>query len=232
MPTKILGCKAYHRIPHLIGSHATEGDFFVNKGMNRICTQKTRDPKDKIICQEKLDGTSVAIARINGILVPVTRKGWQANTSKYKQHHLFSDWFYKHQDHFEFLNEGQRVCGEWLAQAHGTLYTLQHEPFVPFDIIGLNGAKSYNEFNSDLPDFFPRPHLLHDGSSISIEEIDRILGYHGHHGATELAEGAVYRVEREGKLDFMAKYVRAEKKIGYYLNKKDITWNINLDNYL
>jgi len=161
---KILNRKAYHRIPHLLGSHAERGDFYVNQGMDRICTIKARDKKDIIVVQEKLDGTSVAVARINGILVPVLRSGYEAITSKWKQHHLFANWFYKHQDWFEFLEEDQRLCGEWIAQAHGTKYSLQHEPFVPFDLLGPGGAKTFEEFNSIVPDFFTRPHLLHIGS--------------------------------------------------------------------
>lgn len=56
------------------------------------------------------------------------------------------------------------------------------------------------------------------------------MGKFGHHGSIELAEGAVYRVERDGKLDFMAKYVRPEKKIGCYL--KETIWNKGLETYL
>ena len=65
---------------------------------------------------------------------------------------------------FEFLEEDQRLCGEWIAQAHVTKYALQHEPFVPFDLLGPGGAKTFEEFNSIVPDFFTRPHLLHIGS--------------------------------------------------------------------
>ena len=43
------------------------------------------------------------------------------------------------------------------------------------------------------------------------------LGSFGFHGATELPEGAVWRVERRGKYDFMAKYVRPENIDGCYL---------------
>ena len=200
--------------------------------MDRICTQKLRDKKDKITVQEKTDGSSCAVARIDGILTPVTRKGWQANTSKFKQHRLFSDWFYKNQDEFEFLENNQRLCGEWMAQAHGTKYKLQHEPFVAFDLLGPGGAKTLDVFNSIVPSFFPRPHVLHVGGPITTQEVDKLLGEFGHHGALELAEGAVYRVEREGKLDFMAKYVRKDKKIGQYLGDHEEVWNEGLEKYL
>jgi len=42
------------------------------------------------------------------------------------------------------------------------------------------------------------------------------LGEYGHHGALDPVEGAVWRVERNGKVDFLAKYVRPNKQDGKY----------------
>ena len=233
MSPKILGRKAYHRIPHLHGSHLSKGDFRIPLGQSKICTEKERKG-DKVIVQEKLDGSSVAIARIDGILIPVVRSGNSAMETKYRQHKMFANWFYSNQDHFEFLEEDQRLCGEWLAQAHGTKYDLQHIPFVPFDLLGPGGAKLYDEFNSIVPDWFPRPYLLHEGGSFSIAEAEQALGQFGHHGATELAEGAVWRVERDGKLEFMAKYVREDKAPGEYLERygAEPVWNLGLEKWI
>lgn len=119
-----------------------------------------------------------------------------------------------------------------MAQAHGTKYELQHEPFVAFDLLGPGGAKTLDVFNSIVPSFFPRPYVLHEGGPITTQEADILLGEFGHHGALELAEGCVYRVEREGKLDFMAKYVRKEKKIGQYLGDHEEVWNLGLERWL
>lgn len=42
-------------------------------------------------------------------------------------------------------------------------------------------------------------------------------GEHGFWGATGRPEGVVYRVERKGKVDFLAKYVRPDYPTGQYL---------------
>jgi len=232
MSVKVLGRKAYHRIPHLYrGSHLGAGDFRISEGQSKICTEKERKG-DKVICQEKCDGTSVAVTRKDGILIPINRAGYEAVSAKWKQHHLFANWVYKNLEYFEFLEEDQRLCGEWLAQAHGTLYNLEHIPFVAFDLIGPGGVKVYEDFDSIVPNWFPRPHLLHQGGSFSIQDAENAMGELGHHGATELAEGVVWRVERDGKIEFMAKYVRRDKVIGKYLDGEHEVWNLGLEKWL
>lgn len=52
---------------------------------------------------------------------------------------------------------------------------------------------------------------------MSIETAMEILGSHGWHGAVDDAEGAVWRVERDGKVDFLVKYVHPYKVDGRYL---------------
>lgn len=39
------------------------------------------------------------------------------------------------------------------------------------------------------------------------------------HGAVDPVEGVMFRVERSGQVDFLAKYVRHEKKDGVYLTE-------------
>jgi hypothetical protein len=54
------------------------------------------------------------------------------------------------------------------------------------------------------------------------------------HGAVDTVEGAVWRVERYGKVEFLAKYVRQDKVDGCYLPEvsgRDTIWNGNLDLY-
>lgn len=57
--------------------------------------------------------------------------------------------------------------------------------------------------------------------------MDRFTQKDGKYGATEEAEGVVYRVEREGKVDFLGKYVRANKADGKYFNEyhTKLIWN-------
>lgn len=64
----------------------------------------------------------------------------------------------------------------------------------------------------------PTAQLVHDGNdAISIDAALEALGPLGKHGATEAVEGAVWRVERDGRVDFLTKWVRPDKRDGRYL---------------
>ena len=62
-------------------------DKGLNKGQVEICTKKLRR-NDRLIVQEKLDGSCCAIAKIDGIIIALVRAGYPAYTSPYKQHHI------------------------------------------------------------------------------------------------------------------------------------------------
>lgn len=229
-PTKPLGHKAYGSIPHLIGSRRGPSDCGVNEGQQRICTEKCR-PGDTIIVQEKLDGSNVAVAKINGVIVPLIRAGYRADESHYRQHHIFAAWVYERQGYFlDVLNEGDRLCGEWLAQAHGTIYDLtDRSPFVAFDLfIGHEFRVPYRQFLNRLALAYgviaTAPVLFEGCMALPVEDALKLLRDRGHYGAQEPAEGVVYRVERNGKVDFLAKYVRPEKVDGKYLGEERWLW--------
>ena len=218
MPDKPLGMKAYGSIPHLPSSRLGLGDHHVTEGQAHICLERTRDRHDLIVVQEKLDGTNVACAKINGICVPLIRAGYPAISSRFEQHHLFAQWVYANYDRFdEKLQDGERLVGEWLAQAHGTRYALTHEPFIVFDLMRGQERASYEEFAERVFPYFVIPNLLHSGGPFSIEDAMVALADGGDHGALDPVEGAVWRVERHGKVDFLAKYVRPDKVDGKYL---------------
>ena len=228
---KPLGRKAYGSIPHLPGSRLGPADHHCHVGQAAIATEKARDKHDIIIVQEKLDGSNVAVAKIKGAIHPLSRAGYPAITSPYDQHHMFHHWVFKHYDRFnDLLKEGERICGEWLAQAHGTRYDLKHEPFVPFDIMVGEKRLPFNEFKERALKFdFTPPTTFHIGGPLSIKAGMLILGKFGFHGAIDEVEGLMYRVERKGEVDFLTKYVRPDKQDGKYLpeyNNDMITWNI------
>lgn len=215
---KPLGQKCYGSIPHLPGSRRGPADKGLSEDQARICLTKTRDRHDIIIVLEKLDGTNVGVAKINGAIVPLVRAGYPAISSKWEQHRHFANWVLGRQDRFDaLLTEGERCCGEWLMQAHGTRYNLTHEPFVIFDIMRVAERAT---FDSVAPRCraceFVVPHVVHWGGACSIEEAMAGLG-RGRHGAIDPVEGAVWRVERRGEVDFLGKYVRPEKRDGCYL---------------
>ena len=197
----------------------TPADHHCHEGQARIATQKQRDRHDEVIVQEKLDGSNVAVALINGEILALTRAGYLAETSPFVQHHHWADWVKSYEKRFRYiLDEGQRICGEWLMQAHGTRYDLIHEPFVAFDIMTGNYRLPYDEFTVRVnKGSIIHPHLIHRGSPISVECTLNRLGKHGYHGAIDEVEGFVIRVQRRGEIDFIVKYLKPYKKDGIYL---------------
>src|SRR5436305_14145916 len=132
---KPLGAKAYGSIPHLPGSRMGPGDHHVSPGQAIICCEKARDRHDVIVLREKLDGSCVSVARIDDQIYPLTRAGYIASNSPYYQPMLFYNWVWEHHSRFmKILENGESLCGEWLAQAHGTRSRLPHEPLVLFDL--------------------------------------------------------------------------------------------------
>ncbi len=218
------------------------GDHKCHAGQERICTVKPRDKHDLIIVQEKLDGSNVGVAQIEGMIYPLTRAGYIADTSPYEQHWRFGEWVYRHQDRFlSVLEDGERLCGEWLMQAHGTRYELTHEPFVAFDLMSGIKRTPYAEFLSRIArGEFVAPHTIHIGGSLSVADAMNLLGKYGSHGAIDEIEGAVWRVERNELIDprkggerrpvvdFLAKFVRPDKVDGCFLasitNEPEV-WN-------
>ncbi len=227
---KPLGRKAYGSIGHMPGSRRGPGDHGVHDGQGAICTVKPRDRHDTVIVQEKLDGSNVAVARVDGRLVALNRAGYVCWSSRRAQHHMFAHWLFRNESSFDWLDEGWRVCGEWLAQAHGTRYDLvglRLPPFVAFDLMSGTRRAPLAEFESTVKGI-PRARVIHVGGALPIDDAMAMLGDKGQYGALDQVEGAVWRVERRGEVDFLAKYVRPDKVDGSYLPEltgKPPVWN-------
>jgi hypothetical protein len=213
------------------------GDHKCHDGQARIATVKTRDKHDEVIVQEKLDGSNVGVARIGEHkLIPLGRAGYPAISSRFLQHRLFHNWVFENATRLlAVLQPGERLVGEWLAQAHGTRYDLNRwgddlEPFVAFDLMIGQQRTPYMEFvERTRPGCFFYPPEISRGSAISIERVMEVIGdTNGKYCAVDPVEGAVWRVERDkltdrhsGKrkrvVDFLVKYVRPDKIDGCYL---------------
>jgi hypothetical protein len=221
-PTKPLGGKAYGSIGHLPNSRLGPGDWSVHEGQFRILTEKPRKG-DRIIVSEKLDGACMAVANIDGEIVPLTRAGYRARHGRYEHLQLFEVYVMQRYAQFAALLEpGERVAGEWLALAHGTTYDKAHPgfaPFVPFDIFrGKDRVLRDEFFGRCVRADMRSAACIHDGPEpLPVEMALRRLGNLGLHGSTEPVEGIVYRCEREGRVDFLAKWVRPDKEDGKYL---------------
>lgn len=217
-PVKPLGGKAYGHIPHLPNSRMGPADHSCHEGQWRICCEKARDRHDRIIVTEKLDGSCCTVARVDGELLAIARSGYPASTSPFTHLHEFDHWVKSNQHRFDALPNGYRIAGEWLAMAHGTIYSVHYEPFVMFDLIGPNGRERHDKARELFgATGLEAAYVVHDGGPISVELAIEKLGPFGRHGATEKIEGAVWRVERKGEFDFLAKWVDPKKVDGKYL---------------
>jgi hypothetical protein len=227
---KPLGRKNYGSIPHLPGSRMGPGDHHCHVGQEEICCRHVRDRHDEVIVTEKLDGSNVGVARVGEEILALGRAGYLAQTSKFEQHQLFAAWVRENEERFRaVLQPGQRIIGEWLAQAHGTRYGLRHAPFVVFDLMEGDKRLPYVQLETSLfGGEFTLAKVIHRSGPCSIPEALSKLGEHGFHGAQDRVEGAVWRVERKGEFDFMAKYVRPDKVDGIYLPEVsggEAVWN-------
>lgn len=227
-PVKPLGRKAYGSIGHLPNSRLGPKDHCITEGQARIATVKARDKHDTIVVQEKLDGSCCAVALVDGEIHAIGRAGWPAQSSRFEQHQLFAHWVRQNENRFrDVLRDGERIVGEWLAQAHGTIYDLTgREPFAAFDIMTGTERITYQEFRARACVAFDVPHTLHVGKPISVEDAMSL------HRETQCPcdepEGVVYRVERKGKVDYLCKWVRPDKIDGKLLPEIsgcDPVWN-------
>lgn len=232
---KPLGIKGYGSIPHLLGSRLGEGDHHISPGQAIIATEKARDKHDVIIVQEKLDGSNCSVAKVNGKIYALGRAGYPAETSKYRVHHIFYKWVMNNEILFDtMLEEGERVVGEFIGMAVGTRYELKHDPFVPFDLMLDKYRYPYELFIDRMNMHgMNTARLLHMGSPYSIENAIESIKESGH-GAIDPVEGAVWRVERKGEVDFLCKFVHHFKQDGKYFPERNNgieTWNMDISNY-
>lgn len=210
---KPLGRKAYGSIGHIAGSRMGPADHMVHEGQTLICT--TKAPKDKrVYVQTKLDGSCVSAALVNGEIVALGRAGFLAETSPFEQHHMWARWVKAREDRFyAVLLPGERIVGEWLAQAHGTRYALLDvDPFVVFDIMLGDKRLTVAELTQRVWAHFWQPDCI--GGPMSPQEAMAQLDTYG----ADEPEGVVYRVETDRKgVEFLAKWVRPDKQDGKYL---------------
>ena len=224
---KPLGKKSYGSIPHLSNSKLGIGDHFIHEGQERILTEKPRDKYDRIIVTEKYDGSNVGIAKIDGKIFALTRSGYEAKTSPYKQHHVFNDWVKEREElFFRMLREGERLCGEWMYQSHGMEYEVTGEPIVFFDWFNSDGTRhNYDFFETGcFLEGLNIPRLIND--SVRIFKFDCLIEQLNKKSnaikSINNPEGMVFRCERNGEFDFMAKWVRSDFEAGkYIINKTD-----------
>jgi hypothetical protein len=233
---KPLKQKAYGSIPHLPGSRLGPSDHHCHEGQANIATLKKRDRHDLIIVQEKLDGSCCAVAKIEDKIIALGRAGYLASSSQYPVHLVFDAWVKENEERFyNLLFEGERAVGEFLAMAVGTKYNLPHEPFVVFDIMKGTERMIVDHLEARVGSCgFTMPKIISYGEPLSIQEMLKHIQTSGH-GAIDPVEGAVWRIERKGYVDFLTKYVRHDKEDGKYFPERtngETIWNCDVSKYL
>lgn len=220
---KPLGGRSYGSIPHLPGSRRGPMDYGLSPDQARMLTEKANDKADRVIVQEKLDGSNVAAVKLGGKVLAITRAGYLAMSSPFAQHHGWARWVEANAAMLgDLLSEGERVCGEWLMVAHGTRYALPHGPFVAFDLRTAKRRAGVDEVMGRCwVQGLPTPRVISDGPPISAGAVLAMLEPSGH-GAIDPVEGAVWRCERgdPSKPTILAKFVTAGKVDGCYLSKE------------
>ena len=244
LPAKPLGRKAYGSIPHLRGSRVGPGDWFLEDQQAAhmvVSARRTQRHVDRVLVTEKLDGSCCALARIGDRVVALNRAGYACDTSPYETHRGFARWVAARADRFlAALGDLERVPGEWMQVAHGTLYDIRDDEdlFVPFDVIVPGADRGLPERrlpHDEQRERFARLGLtgakvLSDGPAVALDDALALLGEFGHHGATETAEGVVYRLETNGTFNYLAKFVRPGKVDGKYLkglSSNDVTEDVH-----
>lgn len=233
---KVLTGRNYGSIPHLLDSKLGDHDKYIHKGQDAIIRKGGRDKHDIVHVSLKLDGTNVGVKRDGDDLIPVQRKGYHCKTSPYKQHHEFALFVEANEDQFmALLDDGQRIAGEWMYQASGIRYEIKKHPFFPFDLFNVENKRMpwqdlvlFVGMNSN----FEVPPSTSYSFKEPQESFDDLVKawYCNAMPIDDKHEGLVYRVERKGEFDFMAKWVRQDFEAGRYLpgvrgNNTDITLN-------
>lgn len=229
MTKKPMGFRAYGSIPHLPNSRLGDGDHYISFGQSDILTARARDKHDRIIVAEKLDGSCCAVWKSpEGEVVALGRAGFPASSSPYEHVANFAEWVAENRAKFDRLERGMRLVGEWCSMAHGTIYERMNVPFIVFDaIVGQQRVSIDDAYALASQCELPTAHILSDGPPASIQSVISTLGSHGFHGAVDGPEGAVWRVERRGKFEFAAKFVRHDKIDGKYfpqISGEDAIW--------
>ena len=221
--------KAYDSIGHLSKSRLGEADSHIDAKTEALLTEKLPPIDCLLYIEEKMDGSNCAVIRKNGEIIPISRSGYRCIDSNFEQHRRFHAYVMKRKEQFEKLlpDEDDRVVGEWLAMAHGTIYPHITEPYQVFELLKGGKRIGYEEKLAlfDQCGFTPVPLLCMSNIAIPIDE-----ALHMAIERNPLAEGVVYRLERYDKKmnkwvpHLIAKVVRMDKEDGTYLDEENPIW--------
>ena len=222
---KPLGRKNYGSIPHLSTSKLGEHDHYITEGQERIITQAFRDRHDSLVVTEKYDGSNVGLANIDGSPVTLTRSGHRAKFSRFAHHRHFAEWAAASWPILiSAIPLGYRLVFEWMTQPHGILYAISGTPAVLIDAFDGDNNRLPWSVIMDIGKHIgvSSARLLYAGDAPR-SPVDLLHHLYATTGpiiplAGQVPEGMVFRLERKGEVDFLAKWVRPDFVPGKYLD--------------
>lgn len=212
---KPLGHRAYGSIPHLPGSKVGEHDKYITEGQARYLTEQKPSKNHRVVVQTKLDGSCVSVAKLDGKLVPIGRAGYLLESAPFPHLVEFCGWVERHAEQFDdLLDEGERVVGEWMNVALSTRYVIDGDIslFRPFDLMTGHNRMGVMAVNLRCQQVGLRPvPILSYGDALSVEAARALQD-------NPNDEGLVYRMESNGGVDYLAKWVRPDYVPGALLD--------------
>lgn len=218
----IIGEKPYHSIGHLPGSRVGPGDHKMQEGQAR-CFLELQDYRERIAVTEKLDGTCVSVIRQGYEMLAVQRNGHLCSESPYEMHHKFAEYVKQHETSFSLVlsDDGDRIVGEWVAQAHGIVYDNLPDMFFAFDLKEAGEWLDTLTMRRKVEGWgISTVPLIHYGMPLASEYWSKLTKRSAFRKKGP-AEGLVFRRELDGQRIDIAKWVRADHTPGKFLPGTD-----------
>jgi hypothetical protein len=191
---------------------------------------------DNVFAEEKIDGSSVGIAVVDG--QPVVRnrnhilnKAFAARTPAKMQFASIWNWYYKNQQKFLDLMDSAgpvTVYGEWMWALHGLEYDNLPDYFIPYDLFDHEKrvflATDYTRAKLLQAGFATVP-LLHQGRVESYEQLEALANAPSPFTTLAPREGIYLKVTDGGQIVQRFKMVRQGFIQGEHWSKNQITRN-------
>lgn len=219
----------YPRTPHLpYNQNMVKGDILGDTSLDFLFSGK-----NKLIIEEKIDGSSVRICYYDDNFIVgnrdhILKKGFLKNTPAKLQFRPLWNWAYQNKDKFLSLNKefGYSVglYGEWLWAIHGIIYNKLPSYFIALDIFDPAAGKFVATLKSRTilgRIGFTCPPLIKIGLILSLKELDDWCNETSTWGE-EKREGLYFKISDKNYLVERYKMVRQEYKQGYRWNEKEL----------
>lgn len=210
----------FGHIQHLAGSRMIDAaDKLIGAQEQYYFTECKRKPTDIIYVSEKIDGMNAGAVKKNGVIYPISRRGYDVRTLGVivKELQLLGEsWATWVDEHYSILDrilsEGERLVFENAIMTHTLRYAFEDDGvFLLAKYTEDNLKLTRAETQAIADDWgFQMPPLLCSGIAVRPEVV--IKQYpKGLVGSLDKIEGIVYNYESDGKHVCCAKFVSNPK---------------------